>query len=183
LKTLLPSAGSDLLGAQRPRVFSAPAFVSSLGDEAVELAAPRRARPRSVAAVRHPALAGPAREDGLGGFRGRSERAAPERQGRTAEARELAGIFLIGEKLITHTAHQFDTSLEHFRRVEELIAGPDFAKRVKKVDRSHGKEGIEFTTGQRIRFRTRTKKGGRGFSGDLVLFNEAMELTERRWAR
>jgi hypothetical protein len=179
LKTLLPVRGSDLLGAQRPRVFSAPAFDSSLGDEAVELAlhAGLDLDPWQQFVIRQ--SLGLREDRRWAAFEVGLNVARQNGKDGTAEARELAGIFLIGEKLITHTAHQFDTSLEHFRRIEELIAGsPDVAKRVKKVDRAHGKEGIEFTTGQRIRFRTRTKKGGRGFSGDLVLFNEAMELTE-----
>jgi hypothetical protein len=46
------------------------------------------------------------------------------------------------------------------------------------VSRSHGEEGIELKGGQRIRFRTRTKGGGRGFSGDFLALNEAMELPE-----
>lgn len=95
------------------------------------------------------------------------------------EARELTGLFLLGERLIIHSAHQFDTSLEHFRRLLTLIEEtPDFDRRVKRVSRSHGEEGIELKTGQRIRFRTRTKGGGRGFTGDLVIFNEAMDIPE-----
>jgi hypothetical protein len=83
------------------------------------------------------------------------------------EARELTGLFLLGERMIIHSAHQFDTSLEAFRRLLELIEDtPELDKRVKRVSRSHGEEGIEFKGGQRIRFRTRTKGGGRGFSGD-----------------
>lgn len=100
-------------------------------------------------------------------------------KGSILEARELAGLFLLGEKLIIHSAHLFDTSLEHFRRLKDLIEGtPEFSRRVKAIKQSHGEEGIELTGGQRIRFRTRTKGGGRGFSGDLVVFDEAMVLPE-----
>lgn len=95
------------------------------------------------------------------------------------EARELAGLFLIGERLLIHSAHQFDTSLEAFRRLLFLIEdNPDFDKRVKRVSRSHGEEGIELKNGQRIRFRTRTKGGGRGFSGDFLALDESMILPE-----
>jgi len=94
-------------------------------------------------------------------------------------ARELAGLFLFGEQLIVHSAHEFSTSLEHFHRILALIEGsPTLARRVARVTRSHGEEGIELKTGQRIRFRTRTKAGGRGFSADLVVFDEAMVLPE-----
>lgn len=96
-------------------------------------------------------------------------------------AREIAGLFLLKERLIIHAAHQFDTSLEAFRRLKEIVENtPDFSRRVKKngIKNSHGEEGIELVTGQRIRFRTRTKGGGRGFTGDCVIFDEAMEFPE-----
>jgi phage terminase large subunit-like protein len=100
-------------------------------------------------------------------------------KGTILEARELAGLFLLDERLIIHSAHQFDTSIEHFRRLLTLIEEtPDFDRRVKRVSRSHGEEGIELRNGQRIRFRTRTKGGGRGFTGDLLVLDEAMELAE-----
>jgi hypothetical protein len=36
-------------------------------------------------------------------------------KGSILEARELAGLFLLGERLIIHSAHEFATSLEAFR--------------------------------------------------------------------
>lgn len=108
-------------------------------------------------------------------------------KGAILEARELAGLFLFGERLIIHSAHQFDTSIEHFRRLLELLESRDeFTRRVKRISRSHGEEGIELhgpsgrrrTGGQRIRFRTRTKGGGRGFTCDCLIFDEAMDLPE-----
>ena len=38
------------------------------------------------------------------------------------EARELGGLFLLGEKLILHTAHQFKTTQEAFRRIDQLLS-------------------------------------------------------------
>src|SRR5204862_1979352 len=46
----------------------------------------------------------------------------------------------------------------------------------KKISNAHGNEGIELLNGQRIRFRTRTKGGGRGFSGDCLILDEAMDI-------
>ena len=102
----------------------------------------------------------------------------------TLEARELAGLFLVpNDRLIIHSAHQFDTSLEHFRRLIALIENNESLHRQIKprgVSWSHGSEGIELRNGKRIRFRTRGKGGGggRGFSGDLLILNEAMILPE-----
>jgi hypothetical protein len=63
--------------------------------------------------------------------------------------------------------------------LEALIDGTDeFRRRVKRVVRSHGEEGIELTNGQRIRFRTRTKGGGRGFTCDCLIYDEDMVLPE-----
>lgn len=100
-------------------------------------------------------------------------------KGSILEARELAGLFLLEERLQIHSSHQFDTSLEAFRRLEWLIEDtPELSKRVKRISRAHGEEGIELKGGYRIRFRTRTKGGGRGFSSDCLILDEAMFLPE-----
>ena len=98
-------------------------------------------------------------------------------KGSILEARELAGLYLLGEKLIIHSAHQFDTSKEAFGRILMLIEQtPDLEAEVARVSRSHGEEGIELKNGSRLRFRTRTKGGGRGFSCDCLILDEAMYL-------
>ena len=98
-------------------------------------------------------------------------------KGSLLEARELAGLFLLGERLIVHSAHEFPTSLEAFRRLVTLIdETPQLSKRVKRISNSHGEEGIELKTRQRIRFRTRTSRGARGFTADCVIFDEAMKI-------
>lgn len=96
------------------------------------------------------------------------------------EARELAGLFLFGERLLIHSAHQFDTSLEAFLRLKFLIENTDdFRRRVRRVSHSHGDEGVTLKNGQRIRFRTRTGGGGRGFSCDFLALDEAMDISEK----
>lgn len=98
-------------------------------------------------------------------------------KGSILEARELAGLFLLGERTIVHSAHQFDTSKEHFLRILELLEGvPDFDREIAKVSNSHGDEGVTLKSGQRLRFRTRTKGGGRGWSPDFIAMDEAMYL-------
>lgn len=168
-----------IVGEQRPRVECVPDYVSSSGREAVELA--RMAglelddwqayvlehalgeRPDGKWAAFEVGLCVP-RQNGKGGV---------------LEAMELAGLFLLGERLIIHSAHQFDTSLEAFRRLLALVEDtPEFDRRVKRVSRAHGEEGIELKGGQRVRFRTRTKGGGRGFTGDRLILDEAMILPE-----
>lgn len=100
-------------------------------------------------------------------------------KGGILEARELAGLFCWGERMIIHSSHQFDTSMEAFMRMEELLEGSaDLSRQVKSVSRSHGSEGFVLKTGQRLRYRTRTKGGGRGFTGDTLMLDEAMVLPE-----
>ena len=104
-------------------------------------------------------------------------------KGGILEARELAGIFAFHERLIIHSAHLVDTSLEAMERLLVLIEDvPEFDAQVKRVVRTNGREGIIFRSGQRIRFRTRTKGGGRGFTADCILLDESMFLPEMTMA-
>lgn len=106
----------------------------------------------------------------------------PRQNGKGAilEARELAGLFEFGEKLILHSAHEFKTATEAFRRILALIDGCDeYRRRVKKVQVGHGDEGIELRDGARLRFVARSTGSGRGFTGDLVILDEAYALTAR----
>jgi phage terminase large subunit-like protein len=99
-------------------------------------------------------------------------------KGSILEARELAGLFLFNEQLIIHSAHEFKTAQEHFRRVLSLVTNYDHLRKlVSRVRTSHGEEGIELKTGQRLRFVARTGPSGRGFSGDVIVLDEAMILS------
>lgn len=91
------------------------------------------------------------------------------------EARELAGLFLFGERKIIHSAHLFDTSREAFKRIKFLIENtPELAKEVLRISNSHGDEGIFLRSGQELLFKARSKSAARGFSADLVVLDEAM---------
>lgn len=98
-------------------------------------------------------------------------------KGSIIEARELAGLFLFGERLIIHTSHEFKTTQEAFARVRFLIDNTDDLRRkVKRFITSHGKECIELLNGQRLRFLARTQGSGRGFSCDCLIMDESMIL-------
>lgn len=102
------------------------------------------------------------RQNGKGGF---------------LEARELAGLFLWGERSIIHSAHEFSTSTKHFDRLLSLIENtPDLEAEVLRAPRGHGQEGIYLRNGQSIEFKTRTGSGGKGFTGDLLVLDEAQIL-------
>lgn len=170
-------AGS-VAGVQQPKVESWPEFESSYGEDALELAeaAGLVADPWQANIV-IPAM-GVRADDKWSAFEVGVGVSRQNGKGSILEIRVLAGLYLVGERLITWSAHQFDTSLEAFRRVLELTEEADLQREIKRVSKSHGEEGIELKSGQRIRFRTRTKGGGRGFSGDLLILDEAMILPE-----
>jgi hypothetical protein len=163
---------------QQPRIWSVPDYVSSAGQEAIELAAmaglfldpwQQFVLERALGEAADGRWAAPT--VGL---------VVPRQNGKNAilEARELAGLFLLGERVIIHSAHEQATSSEHFRRLLELIEGvPEFSRRMKKPIRGKGSEAIELINGQRILFKTRTGGGGRGFSVDVIVYDEAMILS------
>ena len=103
----------------------------------------------------------------------------PRQSGKGAilEARALAGLFLLDDRLILHSAHQFKTSREAFRRVIGYIENtPSLKSRVKNVRTSHGEEGIELKNGQRLQFVARSRTSGRGFTADCVILDECQVL-------
>jgi hypothetical protein len=158
---------------------SVPTFDSSLGREAVELAASAGLvldAPQQLVLEHGMAV----REDGKWAtFEVALNEPRQNGKGAILEARELAGLFLVGSRFQIHSAHQVDTSLEAFRRLLGLIEDtPDLDRQVKRVRRTNGQEEIELLNGCRIRFRSRSRGGGRGFSCDDLYLDEAMFLPE-----
>lgn len=106
----------------------------------------------------------------------------PRQNGKNAilEIVELYAFFVLGLKRILHTAHLTDTSAEHMQRLRDVIdANPDLAA-VCEFHTANGKERITRSdTGATIKFVTRSKKTGRGSSPQLVVFDEALQLTEQ----
>lgn len=114
------------------------------------------------------------------------------------EVRELGGLFLFGEQMIIHTAHEFKAAAEHFRRVRDTISSyDDLSRRVKRVMTSHGDEAIELkpaptlifghdgkqvrrNVGGRLRFLARSRGSGRSFTANLVVYDEAMFLSDEQ---
>lgn len=109
-------------------------------------------------------------------------------KGEALIARELFGLFELGEMKIIHTAHEFKTSQAHFARVEHVIRNsPELMAQVKRAPSGriigfrygNGDEAIELQSGAKLEFRTRTKSGMRGFDGVyLLVLDEAMIINE-----
>ena len=115
----------------------------------------------------------------------------PIRSTRCITVAHESGCYLAGRGFIpTH-----NTAQEAFRRIMFWIEGKDWMrKRVLRVRTSHGEEGIELhppatvitgssskrvsgvSNGARLRFVARSTGSGRGFSGDVVILDEAYNL-------
>ena len=112
----------------------------------------------------------------------------PRQNGKTAllESRINYGALFIGEKIL-YTAHDYSTVTQLFDRVQyffgekkndESASYPELNARVTAVRRAAGKEAIFFKNGAAIYFSTRTKSSRRGFAVDVVVIDEAQELTD-----
>lgn len=168
-----------LLGSQTPRVLSRPKYATEeAGHEAIDLA-------ESVGLYLDPwqqllvRLILAERED--------RRYSAPEAaflvsrqngKGGVLEAVVLHGMFLVRDPLTLWTAHQTKTSFEAFQRVKGWIEGSsDLSRKVKAINNAHGEEGVTLHDGVRLRFLARSKKSGRGFSPQRIIFDEAQELS------
>ena len=100
-------------------------------------------------------------------------------KGSILEARQIGGLFVLGERLQIHTAHEFKTCYEHFRRVVSLVENtPILSRQVKIIRTGAGDQAIELKTGARLRFIARSRSSGRGFSGTSVYLDEAFKLDD-----
>jgi hypothetical protein len=171
------------LGAQRPRVHSGPRFSTSAGEEATALAA-------ELGLFLDPWQAW-VLEESLGERMDGKWAASqvcllcPRQNGKGSvlEARELAGLFLFGEKKITHSAHEAKTSKDHFERMESLLRNAGYGDDKVTYRRSTTEVSILLhETGCKLHFFTRTATGGRGLGGDVVVLDEAFALTRDQMA-
>jgi hypothetical protein len=170
----MTSPPAAVIAAPQPRVRSCPTYTYTSGPDAVELAAG------------YGLVADPWQADALGdalGERDDGRWAAYEyaevlgRQngkGGIIEIRCLSGLHLFGEKQIMWSSHRWDTAMKMFKRMRDhYINWDELRRQVKRVNNSHGQEGIELLNGAELKFGTRSKDGGRGLSGDLVVIDEA----------
>lgn len=102
----------------------------------------------------------------------------PRQNGKTGllEARAQAGMVLYNEQVL-YTAHLQKTATETFEEMANFFDSPVLRKYVKDIKTALGREQIVLTSGARVKFLARTRNGGRGQHGDLLIFDEAQELT------
>lgn len=175
-------------GSQTPRIESYPLFATSAGDDAIDLA-------RELAGL----VLDPWQEYVLRCSLGekpdgkwsafRVGLVVPRQNGKNAllEARELAGLFLFGEKRIIHTAHEVKTARESMMSLmNRMKASDELMKHVEGFDGDLDKDfsgmkvgndpSITLKNGNKISYAARSKGSGRGFTGDLIVLDEAYAL-------
>lgn len=95
---------------------------------------------------------------------------------------EIGWLFVTGQGLIVHSAHELDTTAEAFIDLRNLITStPAFSRKLalgpsNGIYEGNGQWRIELESGQRIKYKARTKGGGRGLTGDKVVLDEGFAL-------
>jgi hypothetical protein len=89
---------------------------------------------------------------------------------------------LMYNEQVIYTAHLQKTATETFEEMAVFFDAPKIRKYVKDIKTALGREQIILKSGARIKFLARTRNGGRGQHGDLLIFDEAQELDENAQA-
>ncbi len=103
----------------------------------------------------------------------------PRQNGKSllVQGRAEAGMLLFNETVI-YTAHLQKTATETFEEMRAFFEGARMRRYVEEIRTALGREQIILKSGARIKFLARTRNGGRGQHGDLLIFDEAQELDE-----
>lgn len=101
----------------------------------------------------------------------------PRQNGKTGlvQGRAEAGMIMYKEQVI-YTAHLQKTATETFEEMANFFETAALSKYVKDIKTALGREQIILNSGARVKFLARTRNGGRGQHGDLLIFDEAQEL-------
>jgi hypothetical protein len=89
-------------------------------------------------------------------------------------------IFL--NESIVYTAHLQKTATETFEELASFYDSRAFEKYIKDIKTALGREQIILKSGARIKFLARTRNGGRGQHGDLLIVDEAQEMDDSQQA-
>lgn len=103
----------------------------------------------------------------------------PRQNGKTllTVGRAAYGTLVLGETVI-YTAHLQKTATETFEEMRSFFEHVTISKYVSEVKTALGREQIALKNGARIKFLARTRNGGRGQHGSLLIFDEAQELDD-----
>ena len=170
-----------LTGSQEPSVRIAPEYLESDGYDATKLL--------RVGGLK----LDPWQADVLDDWMGRSPSgrwaasicggSVPRQNGKSllVQGRAEAGMLLFNEQVI-YTAHLQKTATETFEEMRDFFEHPKLKKYVAEIKTALGREQIILRNGARVKFLARTRNGGRGQHGDLLIIDEAQELDENQQA-
>lgn len=114
----------------------------------------------------------------------------PRQNGKTAiiEARELVGLYIIGEKLCLHTSVLFSSARESFYRNKAIIENFAPLRRITKFREGNDNLGITIKNvpearqqgivGGRVVYMARGTANARGWSADVIVLDEGYALTD-----
>lgn len=111
----------------------------------------------------------------------------PRQNGKSFAVRFYAILCAAVEgKHVLFTAHRGDTVRKMFKFIRAFVLyTPDLSEKLLPgadgIYRAQGSEGIYFQNGGLIEFATRTDGGGRGETYDVIIFDEAQELTDEQY--
>lgn len=167
-----------LLGSQAPRVESVPPWVTSVGDDAIELATMTG---QTLDPWQQNVLRGALGQTASGRFSAPEVGiVVPRQNGKTViiEVAILSAIYLQNLQIV-YTAHLMSTSRRTRMRIQELIEStPDLDREVKQIRVSNEEQSIELKSGARVDFVARSASSARGWSGDMVFLDEAFAVAE-----
>ncbi len=103
----------------------------------------------------------------------------PRQNGKSFALRDYAmWMAVVEHKSVLFTAHRGSTVRKMFKEMCDFIeAHEDFNDELDYIYKAGGYEGIYFKSGSYIEFATRTDSGGRGGTYQVVVFDEAQDLT------
>jgi hypothetical protein len=109
-------------------------------------------------------------------------------------SRALAGALMFKEKKIVISAHQADTARETFGKLLEILDADANDWLRSRLDPKFGRDGVMNAINREavrfklrdgsislIQFKARTGAGGRGFSSDCLMLDEAQRLKRAAW--
>jgi len=166
-----------LMGSQEPSVRIAPEYLKSDGYDAVKLL--------SIGDL----ILDPWQSDAMDDWMAISPSgkwvcktcglSVPRQNGKTGllAGRSESGMLMYNETVL-YTAHLQKTATETFEEMANFFDSPKLRKYIKDIKTALGREQIILKSGAKVKFLARTRNGGRGQHGDLLIFDEAQELDD-----
>lgn len=95
------------------------------------------------------------------------------------EMAAAAAFWLLDARLIVWTAHLYNpAAAETFLHFKELVeANPHLSRHVRRIRETTGGQGLDLMSGARIKFQARSRNAGRSLSGDVIVMDEAYQLS------